>query len=530
MRSIRSTAPILLSSGAMSSQSSHSAASASEAVLAYHVASKHRFEAYAPGPEALDWAAQPAPFRHFAGAPQIRLPAGPTSDALGRIGAVLRLAFGISAWKSFGPDRWAVRCNPSSGNLHPVEAYLLVRGHPALGDGLYHYRPEAHALELRAAHPPGDGQPLVALALSSVMWREAWKYGLRAFRYCQLDTGHAMACVAQAAALQGWSVHEQSALGEASLGSLLGLDRAEDFPAGRDEAELEEAEVLLTLGEDGAPVAMISAADCHALAAIATWYGRASPIDLRPLWRWPGIAEVARASRREDDALVPARHLPPMVPAPEGLILARRSAQRFEPRHVMSADGFAALMALASGAAVEEDLTLLIFLHRVEGLRPGVYALLPAAHDDLKARLAERIGLVSVPGPWSGAEFVQLGEVDPKELRRIARAVHCHQEIAASACLALGMLSRLAAPLRANAASYRDRLRAAGRLGQALYLQAEALGLSGTGIGCYFDDPVHALIGIEDSDYQSLYHFTIGQAIEDPRIETTAPYLQENAA
>ncbi|MDV7213951.1 SagB/ThcOx family dehydrogenase, partial [Azotobacter beijerinckii] len=44
------------------------------AVLDYHQRTKHRFEAYASGPGTLDWDAQPAPFRHFQGAPQIALP------------------------------------------------------------------------------------------------------------------------------------------------------------------------------------------------------------------------------------------------------------------------------------------------------------------------------------------------------------------------------------------------------------------------------------------------------------------------
>ncbi|MFZ3035957.1 MAG: hypothetical protein WA112_01575 [Rugosibacter sp.] len=37
-------------------------------ILAYHERTKHRPERYAAGPEALDWDAQPSPFREFAGA------------------------------------------------------------------------------------------------------------------------------------------------------------------------------------------------------------------------------------------------------------------------------------------------------------------------------------------------------------------------------------------------------------------------------------------------------------------------------
>lgn len=73
-------------------------------------------------------------------------------------------------------------------------------------------------------------------------------------------------------------------------------------------------------------------------------------------------------------------------------------------------------------------------------------------------------------------------------------------------------------------AAYRDLLREAGLLGQLLYLEAEAMGLRGTGIGCFFDDPVHEAATLATPDFQSLYHFTIGMPVEDERIETTPAY------
>ena len=36
-------------------------------------------------------------------------------------------------------------------------------------------------------------------------------------------------------------------------------------------------------------------------------------------------------------------------------------------------------------------------------------------------------------------------------------------------------------------------------IGQVLYLEAEAVGLRGTGIGCFFDDGMHSLLGLKDS-------------------------------
>ena len=64
----------------------------------------------------------------------------------------------------------------------------------------------------------------------------------------------------------------------------------------------------------------------------------------------------------------------------------------------------------------------------------------------------------------------------------------------------------------------------AGLLGQVLYLEAEAAGVRATGIGCFFDDPVHRVFGLEDFAFQSLYHFAVGGAVDDPRLTTLAPY------
>ena len=63
-----------------------------------------------------------------------------------------------------------------------------------------------------------------------------------------------------------------------------------------------------------------------------------------------------------------------------------------------------------------------------------------------------------------------------------------------------------------------------GVIGQVLYLEAEAARVRATGIGCYFDDPVHELLGLKDRRFQSLYHFTVGGAVDDPRLTSRPPY------
>lgn len=90
------------------------------------------------------------------------------------------------------------------------------------------------------------------------------------------------------------------------------------------------------------------------------------------------------------------------------------------------------------------------------------------------------------------------------------------------------MLTRFRQPLEAWGPWMYPRLYwECGLVGQILYLEAEAAGLGGTGIGCFFDDPVHQLLGLPDDRFQSLYHFTVGRPVVDSRLTTTPPYSDD---
>ena len=55
-------------------------------------------------------------------------------------------------------------------------------------------------------------------------------------------------------------------------------------------------------------------------------------------------------------------------------------------------------------------------------------------------------------------------------------------------------------------------------------IKVSAAGIRGTGIGCFFDDAMHDLLGLRDRRWQSLYHFTVGGPVLDPRLQTLPPY------
>ncbi len=63
-------------------------------------------------------------------------------------------------------------------------------------------------------------------------------------------------------------------------------------------------------------------------------------------------------------------------------------------------------------------------------------------------------------------------------------------------------------------------------IGQVLYLEAEAANARSTGIGCFFDDAVHDVLGLTDNQFQSLYHFTVGMPVEDDRLQSWSAYRE----
>ena len=553
-------------------------------VIAYHIRTKHHFNRYARSLGFLDWANQPNPFRRFEGAPLIRLPLlnpedepqSPSYEAIYQPGAVtsqpltirtlsrfFELALGLSAWKRAGESEWALRNNPSSGNLHPTEGYVLVP--PAegldLSPGLYHYAAREHGLELRADFPSAqilqcfapfpDGAFL--FGLSSVHWREAWKYGERAFRYCNHDVGHALGSARFAAATLGWTMLLLDGVDQNQVARLLGTHRREDFG----EAEPEHPDCLAIIW----PNKHVNR-NAHDLPSCldqtlvknltaGPWHGRANQLSREHGVHWEVIDEAAEASWKttEESLLV---SLPLDLPAQSEtghgsqsasdaamIIRQRRSAVSFDGRtSISSAMFFHILLRLMPQARQlqlarpmpwdllpwDPAIHLLLFVHRVEGLTPGLYFL---ARDTRKIQLLQQamnaeLEWTPVPGCPTDLPLYWLLQGNAQ---RLAAQVSCHQAIAGDSAFSLGMLAEFEARLRQGGSWWYPRLFwEAGLVGQVLYLEAEAAGVRGTGIGCFFDDPVHEIVGIKDLTLQSLYHFTIGGPVDDGRLLTLPAY------
>lgn len=521
-------------------------------VTDYHHRSKHSLQHYASAPETLDWDDQPNPFRYFNGCSIQPLPEPgkeltvtwaqlgqrqiiPTSELnLDNLGLLLELAFGLSAWKQFGPDRWSLRNNPSSGNLHPTETYLINTATGLMPQGVYHYVSYEHQLARRCRFEKPALQPGVLIGLSSIHWREAWKYGERAYRYCQLDIGHALAALSYAAAALGWRVELLTEYSDVEIACLLGLDNKDGFV----DRELETPDLICRIHYNDIDQYLDSSRERVALLQTvqqASWQGRAQSLGAYHMYHWPVIDEVSKAAEKKNPQ---QRQWWPQSsvavqtgsPAPASrLIRQRRSAQRFNAKAnpIKQEFFFRILSALSAADKPPFDawnwppaVHLCLFVHKIEGLLPGLYCLPRSdeALDNLTKQLNSEF-------KWQAVEaFPGLYLLHEGDVRQPAKTLSCHQPIASDSAFSLAMLAEYNDIITEQAWYYRRLFWECGLLGQVLYLEAEAAGLRGTGIGCFFDDEVHDILGVKGDTLQSLYHFTVGEALEDQRIQTFSAY------
>lgn len=555
-----------------------------DAVLAYHLRTKHHLHRYAASPGYLDWATQPDPFRAFGGADRVELPlladrlataysslyrpgaVAPLPLDQGSVAMLFELALGLSAWKQYQGSRWALRCNPSSGNLHPTEGYAILPAMPGLTAGVYHYVSRDHALERRCGL---DGRAVRRLAealppasflvgLSSVHWREAWKYGERAFRYCQHDAGHAIATLRYAAATLGWAARLIVDVSDPAVAGVLGLARPETVSAIA-EADREHPDALLLVGSPSPPAkgeeaARVDMATLREVLQAGTWSGRANPLSPAHV-RWPAIDAAAEATWRGESATDTWRRLDTghvaqvaAWPAPRDDALQFTAVRLIKQRRsCLALDGVTAIAAETLYAMLDRllprpgvppwdvwpwppHLHCGVFVHRVRGVPAGLYLLerSPTAHARLRAALGADFDWKRPEGCPGHLPLFRLAEGD---FREQAQVVSCHQEIAAAGAFSLGMVADFADSIRATGAWwYRRLLWEAGLLGHVLYLEAEAAGVRGTGIGCYFDDAFHDLLGLRGDRFQSLYHFTVGGPVDDPRLTTLPAYFHLDPA
>jgi hypothetical protein len=229
-------------------------------------------------------------------------------------------------------------------------------------------------------------------------------------------------------------------------------------------------------------------------------------------------------------------------------MLQRRSAVAFDGQTSLPRATFESMLRRLQPGAPPWDaidwppqVHLALFVHRVDGLVPGVYAWLrePAIQEEWRAAMRPEFLWEHVPNNPNDRHHPndpnpandpndQLFLLLPFDMTWPANRVSCDQDIAADGFFSLGMIARLDAAVRERGDGFYRRLFwECGLIGQVLYLEAEAAGARATGIGCFYDDPVHDMLGLTGEAWQSLYHFSMGRPVDDPRITGEPGYPWE---
>lgn len=487
----------------------------------YHEITKHSVVSLRQASHALDWSNMPDPFRHYEGVPVLDLPADPPApetpalqvlrslhgtthavDGSTFLSQLLLYSAAISASRRVPSTgyRYALRVNPSSGNLHPTEFHFVTQGLKDWPDGLYHYRPSSHMAEQRAlAHLESKwtrtGAPVV-FVLTSIASREAWKYGDRAYRYCLLDIGHAWQALALAARAIGCDSVAAAHFPDDEIAQSCRL-HADEWPM-----------LIVTLSGRCVPVREPQEEE-------PVWYGghanQLSPKDVA----YPRIEEFHRATRVTSTGFQgiavgePASTGSGEIKLPSAAFTMRpfgevarmrRSALDFTggPQS-MSMEQLSALLAgaaepFSADFAAARFIQLYLYSHLVDGLRPGVYRLW---ETDMELELVR-----------SGDQRIQ------------AAGLSLGQDLAGNACVAFSMIADIERAIRAHGdRGYRYVHFEAGAIGHRLYVGAESLGLAATGIGAFYDDTVHDYLNLTPEQGQVVYHFAVGYPVHDTRSE-----------
>jgi SagB-type dehydrogenase family enzyme len=569
---------------------------------AYHLATKHSLKSLYSSNHRLDWATQPDPFRIYKGSSVVELPRefydndfnvfeilrfdSPAQSSksfsqwnttppktispdLKLLSSILYHSMALSAWKQVvGTDhKWSLRVNPSSGNLHPTETHILVSNVAGISDGAYHYSVKDHMLEKRFSGKAieriwqvlgrsDNEQPSIIIALTSIFWREAWKYRDRAFRYCQLDLGHAAAAINLAAASYGYQIKIVSEFPDNAIANAIGLadsdekpmlllclypaQNADQYTYSNTESDFTQAleNPALTKGVaaanfdaelfkgtpnllSSAEIAYKSIADVYEASCLTQeQYLRRREQKIEIVNRRANLFEAAEIfSSADNSSSADADKLISLadsalslneLPCALEIVRKRRSAVNMSPAfqtsmarmsRILSAStetcsGFFAKLTDSQCHSVPYFIFPLLFVNKVTGIAPGVYTL-----DRRKQTIC----------------LLEEGDV-----RANAKFVSCLQEIASDGVLAVSLIADLSRAFDLfGDRGYRYVYQEAGYIGQLFYITAKSLGIDATGIGCFLDDEINQSL---PPGMEAVYNFTFGKAVHDPRLTDLAAY------
>lgn len=466
---------------------------------------------------------------------KVNAQASHTERAWARLSHFLINVYGLTAQvkTAFG-QTFYLRAAPSAGGLYPTEIYLVSRGNHLLPAGLYNYQVRTHslwrfwddhvwqALQEACFWHPALETTQIAVIVTSVFYRSAWRYQDRAYRRICLDAGHVLSNLELAGSLVDYRPHLIGGYRDEAVNQLLYLDaETESAIAIAALADLLQVEQNLphftTAQASSAQVDFPRIADGDLLPYIH----QATCIEQDDNFRWLSRGKTVPDQAGPDATAIPddKYNFPfclkiSTITSPidwddrlqglERTILRRRSTREFTGANLTLEELGAVLDFVyqphhyvdqgLDGDPDYCDVSLIqtfVAVSGVEGLDAGCYYYAP---------LQQELRQIRFKNFRAELQYLCLGQ----DLGHDAGAVVFHT-----------------ADLKAAIAHYGDRVYRylhldAGHLGQRLNLAAVRLGLGVSGIGGFFDDQVNEVLGIPE-DEAVLYITTLGRPVDPDR-------------
>jgi SagB-type dehydrogenase family enzyme len=455
--------------------------------------------------------------------------ASPEERAWARLSHFLINVYGLTAQlNTLSGQIFYLRAAPSAGGLYPAELYLISRGTHLLPAGLYNYQARTHSLwrywddhvwqGLQAAcfwHPTLEATQ-VAVVLTGVFHRSAWRYQDRAYRRICLDTGHVLGNLELASALVDYRPHLIGGFADHQMNQLLYLDETSEsglvVAALADLLQVEQNLSRFTTTQPSErQTDFPTLAEGDLLPYIHAATGIEPKTDVHWQQRPPRLADQPRPNTEttpEDKYNFPFCLKVSTATSPidwdhnlqglEKTILRRRSTRQYSGAN-LTLDELNTVLDFVyqphhyvdqglDGDPDYFDLSLIetfVAVSGVDGLDAGCYYYAPHAQELRQIRFKnfrQELGYLCLGqrlGRDAGAVIFHTADLKPAIARhgdRVYRYLHLD----------------------------------AGHLGQRLNLAAIRLGLGVSGIGGFFDDQVNDVLGIPD-DEAVLYITTLGR-------------------
>ncbi|WP_236584044.1 SagB family peptide dehydrogenase [Nitratiruptor sp. YY08-14] len=418
----------------------------------YHESTKHSYWSVRSNPNYLDWSKQPVPFKIYPTTnPFMPLDMNtPLHAFIYRIG-------GINAKKVYPGVEYYLRTIPSAGALYPVEIYFQSRGVDGLEDGIYHFSVAENGLRFLYPLHEDEGIEIFfekkrqikgfIFLFSTIYYRSSWKYKNRAFRYCLLDTGHALGALEASSFLFERAYYILYNFDKEALNEAFGFENWEFF--------LSSAVVGIPMEKEAKSFDM-----------------KLPFVDGTRTFEQNSVIEDAYKETLYLKNCKANFRFPKFPFEPKRLeeaVMQRRSIRDFEGKCIKKEQFEFILSWMRSPipSDCDEKVDIWYVVNRVDGLQPGLY---------------------------KNSELVKEGDFHKK---------------AGYLCLeqALGSQSAVTFFLISHGENYQPLYQKAGLIGHRCYIASEYLGIGCSGIGAYYDDEVREFLQTDD---MVLYALAIG--------------------